>query len=209
MTFDYDKDSKERIPYSHYCELFAQADPLEISVRCNTQYDEDKKEFRLILMGDVITVKHPEGIFYDAQGNVITDYSVMILLLRYLCENSYVRSSGNLLHYTQIPWGEVYFKNFEGRCIKRLAFGFGYDLEKFSAAMQKIPSEKMDMGDCAYSFEFLGGLKMVFILWGQDEEFPPSAQILFEDNFPSAFSAEDAAFAGDISISKIKKLSQS
>ncbi|MFQ9393460.1 MAG: DUF3786 domain-containing protein [Lachnospiraceae bacterium] len=36
--------------------------------------------------------------------------------------------------------------------------------------------------------------------------FPPSAQILFSDNFPLSFSAEDMAVVGDITIGTMKKL---
>jgi hypothetical protein len=34
---------------------------------------------------------------------------------------------------------------------------------------------------------------MTFLVWAADDEFPASAQILFDDNFPSAFTAEDIA----------------
>lgn len=44
------------------------------------------------------------------------------------------------------------------------------------------------------------------ILWAGDDEFPPSAQILFSDNFPLSFSAEDMAVVGDITIGTMKKL---
>ena len=47
MELNYDKDSKERIPYEHYMELYRQADPREISGRCGIPYDEEKQEFCL------------------------------------------------------------------------------------------------------------------------------------------------------------------
>ena len=49
------------------------------------------------------------------------------------------------------------------------------------------------------------GLNVQIILWGPDEEFPPSAQMLFSDNFPFSFSAEGVAGLGDILISAVKK----
>ena len=49
--------------------------------------------------------------------------------------------------------------------------------------------------------------RFCLILWeGEPEEgFPPSAQILFSDNFPAAFSAEDVAYVGDIVMGYMKK----
>ena len=48
-------------------------------------------------------------------------------------------------------------------------------------------------------------LKLCFILWSGDEEFPPSAQILFSDNFPMAFVAEDVAYLGDVILDYMKQ----
>jgi hypothetical protein len=42
------------------------------------------------------------------------------------------------------------------------------------------------------------------ILWEGDDEFPPSAQILFSDNFPVSFQAEDMAVMGDVIIGAMK-----
>jgi hypothetical protein len=58
----------------------------------------------------------------------------------------------------------------------------------------------------AYRFEFSSGLFMSFFIWAADEEFPPSAQILFDDNFPSAFSAEDLAAAGAVALDHLKEM---
>ena len=50
------------------------------------------------------------------------------------------------------------------------------------------------------------GLTIRFLLWLGDEEFPPNGQILFSDNFRYAFTAEDLANAGDIVLTRMKKL---
>ena len=72
--------------------------------------------------------------------------------------------------------------------------------------MEHLGAKKLDLGDASYEFEFMNDLFVRFILWEGDEEFPPSSQILFSDNFPIAFSAEDMAVVGDISIGLLKTL---
>ena len=47
-------------------------------------------------------------------------------------------------------------------------------------------------------------LKFTRILWEGDDEFPPSSQILFSDNFPVSFQAEDMAVMGDVIIGALK-----
>ena len=73
--------------------------------------------------------------------------------------------------------------------------------------MEKIPGvQKIPMGDVAYEFELIDGYRMQFIFWAGDEEFPPSAQILYSDNFQFGFHAEDMVVAGDLSITTLKRL---
>ena len=45
---NYEKDSKERMPWEHYTEEFAKADPAEIAGRLSLPYDEEKKELILL-----------------------------------------------------------------------------------------------------------------------------------------------------------------
>ena len=50
VDLNYEKDSKERIPYEHYLEVYQNADPKEISSRCDVPYDAEKQEFTVSLM---------------------------------------------------------------------------------------------------------------------------------------------------------------
>lgn len=212
MDLHYEKDSKERIPYEHYLELYQKGDPEEISQRTGIPYDSDKQVFTLHLMGVTYQVKHPEYEVVHLPEERIGYYpletavNARILILRYLVEGQASLSAGKFITYREAPWGSVYLKQFDGRCIKRLAYGFGNKTEKFKNAMEKIGAVPLSHGDISYEFEFLDGYRLQMILWEGDDEFPPSSQILFSDNFPIAFQAEDMAVVGDISISTIKAL---
>lgn len=69
---------------------------------------------------------------------------------------------------------------------------------------KRLDATPLEHGDIAYEFEVIDGFRVQMILWAGDDEFPPSSQILFSDNFPIAFQAEDMAVVGDISITMIK-----
>ncbi|MDD7738933.1 MAG: DUF3786 domain-containing protein [Fusicatenibacter sp.] len=217
--FNYEKDSKERIPFEHYLQLYQNADPKEIAVRCAVPYQEETQTFIIHLMGVTYEVRWPE---YEIRhiddlgkdGKQISWYpleekaNARILILRYLTEGGAAPSTGKFLTYRQVPWGEVYFKQFQGRCLFRLAFGFGSKLEQFSKVMERIGAKPIKNGDAGYELEFMDHLYIQLMLWAPDEEFPPSAQILFSDNFPVAFTqGEDMAVVGDVTIDMIKALS--
>ena len=56
MELQYEKDSKERIPYEHYMELFQKADPAEISARTGIPYDKQSQTFNLHLLLSLIHI---------------------------------------------------------------------------------------------------------------------------------------------------------
>ena len=83
--------------------------------------------------------------------------------------------------------------------------GKGIHLGKFMKAMETLPAVRLDRGDASYQLEVMPGYDVRLIVWEGDDEFPPNSQILFSDNFPQAFSAEDRTVVGDILISDIKR----
>ena len=109
-----------------------------------------------------------------------------IFIIRYLAERFVAPFSGKFLTYHDVPWGEVYFRQFQGRCLMRFAFSYGNKLEHFQKVMEHLGAEKSTEGDCSYKLEFMNNLFIKFILWEGDDEFPPSSQILFSDNFAKA-----------------------
>lgn len=144
----------------------------------------------------------------EKDGLLMTSLPAKTFILRYLLEGQYVQSSGKFMTFREVPtYGELYIQPFTGRCIKRLTYGFGFKLKAFAEGMEKIPGvKKIPMGDVAYEFELIDGYRMRFIFWAGDEEFPPSAQILYSDNFQFGFHAEDMVVAGDLSITTLKRL---
>ena len=57
---NYEKDSKERMPWEHYTEEFGKADPAEIAGRLSIPYDEEKKELTLKFLGTVYQISWPD-----------------------------------------------------------------------------------------------------------------------------------------------------
>ena len=199
------RNNKTEIPLAHYKALFAQADPEEMAVRSGAVYQRENGVFEMRMMGQRVLVSWPEGnVSFPDSARTISEYS-SILLLRYLLDGRCAESSGKFLAYQEMPWGEVYFAQFRGRCILRLAYGFGHDPERFSRACAALGGMPVPMADRAFEIPFLEELRVRLLLWEGDEEFQPSAQILFSDNFPLAFSAEDMAVVGDVLLSEMKK----
>ena len=212
MDIPYEKDNLERVPFEHYLAEYEKLDPVEASMRTGVPYDARVNQFDVRLMGYSYRVGFPDFSVEITDGRKDGVFlleempAAKIIVMRFLISGQYVPGGGKYLTFREIPWGEVYFKPFEGRCLTRLKYAFGFKLDKFSEAMEKMGAVKLGLGDASYEFEFINGLHVRFILWTGDDEFPPASQILFEDNFPYAYQAEDLAHVGDISITTLKRL---
>jgi hypothetical protein len=196
-------------PYNHYLQIFRSLDPAETSERCAVPFDPGKSAFYIRLMGTTCEVSFPG---FDACASedeaapcikTIKNYE-KLLLMRYLCEGRYVPRRGGQLAYDEMPNGALYLSNFRNRCVCRAARSFGSDIKSFEQAMTGFRAERLPQGDAGFRFEFVSGLYMSVILWEGDDEFAASAQFLFDDNFPAAFTAEDAAAAGEIAVDRIR-----
>lgn len=208
------ENHKEEVPFEHYLEKYQSLDPVEAAERLNILYDAMTKKFQLSFMGHLYEVDYPQFAVRildqedQSRDLLVNSLPAQTFILRYLLNGQYIKSGGRFMTFREVPtYGELYIQPFTGRCIKRLTYGFGYKLKAFSEAMEKIPgAEKISMGDVAYEFELVKGYRMRFIFWEGDDEFPPSAQILYSDNFPFGFHAEDMVVAGDLSITTVKNL---
>lgn len=198
---------------AHYSAIYMGLDPYEAAERCKLPFDG--RTFSLRLMGAVYRAEFPRFELRETAGicpaeeRAVEDESIRVLVLRYICNGRWTTPGGRQLSYSEVPWGALYFRNFEGRCIKRVERIFGNDPGGFSKLFEKhknLKGKRLDGNEHGWRFEFLNDIFMSIIIWEGDDEFPSKAQILFDDNFPAAFSAEDIAVAGDICISRLKAL---
>jgi hypothetical protein len=205
-------DNRFGNPLRYYEAIYQKLEPGEIAQRCGLEFNMETSRFSLRVLGTEYSVPHPEFALLDSDGHEsageASDYE-KILFLRYLCEGKYFPSQGKRLSYNEIPWGSVYYRNFEGRCLKRCARVFGKDIQKFVKMVENnrnLHAEPLNIGDASYRLEFINGLYITLILWSADDEFQPSAQLLFDDNFVFAFTAEDIAVAAEVLTDRLKKL---
>ena len=201
------ENHKEMVPFEHYVALYAKLDPAEVSQRCGVQYDDLTQSFAVRLLSVDYELTWPAFSIRskDLEGLALQNLPAQMLMIRYLLEGKKSRGTGAFLPYREMPWGEVYLKPFTGRCLNRAAFAFGTRLDAFRAALEKMPVIMLNKGDVSCQMEIMPGYDVRLIVWEGDDEFPPNSQILFSDNFPEAFSAEDRTVVGDLLITEIKR----
>ncbi len=194
------QNNKEEVPFSYYAELYSKADKAEIADRLGIT--PENGVFSVTLMGKTYTVTGNAEIT-DGQGKAPA-LPMQTFLLRYLLEGKNIPALGNWKTFREMPWGELYIKPYTGRVLTRAAFTFGTRIEAFGKAAEKMGAMPVNHGDAGFEFSLIGDYKIRLLVWAGDEEFPPSAQVLYSDNFEEGFAPEDRVVAGDILITAIK-----
>lgn len=202
-------NNKTENPIRIYQEKFREMDPQQMAKRSGCEFRDGA--FEILLMNRRVKLTFPEMETFYEDGSKTAD-NVRILLARYVMEGVQAESSGKMYSYPEMPWGPVYEVQFRGRCISRMAGTYGHNIKGFIEGMEKIGAKEAreasgrfaSGADCAYDIPFLPKLTIRALIWEADEEFPASAQILFSDNFPLAFTAEDMAVIGDIFLNAMK-----
>ena len=197
------ENHKEEVPFAHYEEQFRKLALQDVQNRLPS-VKWDGNEFYVNLLGREYAISHPECVIRATDGGNLPPLSVQTFLLRYLLESKDVAWCGTWKTFREMPWGEMYIKPYTGRVLTRAAFTFGFKLNGFRSACEKMGAEALKHGDAGYQFNLIGNYQMQILMWEGDDEFPPSAQIIYSDNFAEGFAAEDRVVAGDILISTIK-----
>ena len=196
------ENHKEEVPFAHYEQLFRSLDPVEAAERTGAKWAG--KESYVNLLGRDFAISHPDYALRALDGGALPPLPTQTFLLRYLLESKSVAWKGEWKTYREMPWGEMYIQPYTGRVLTRAAYTFGFRLAAFRAAAEKMGAESVKHGDAGFEFPLIGNFKMRFLVWEGDDEFPPSAQVLYTDNIAEGFAAEDRVVAGDILITTIK-----
>ena len=199
-------NQKEEAPFAFYRERFIASDPAEITARLGVPFENGA--FTVTLLGTTYRISHPDCVFTADRENAlgVTSLTVQVLLLRLLLLGKPAPETEDFKSFSELPWGEVYQKPFSGRILNRAAFTFGTRLDDFRRAAEKLGGKPISQGDAAYEFRFTENYRLRLILWEADDEFPPSAQLLYSANFPLGFSADDRVIAAETLLNSLKQL---
>ena len=180
-------NNKELVPLEHYLEEYRKADPEEISSRTGFPFDTERKVFHAVFLGQEYEVAHPEfevSCLDEKYGYspLLETNPAKILVVRFLLEGASAVTTGKFLTYREIPWGEVYYRQFNGRCMMRLAFSYGNKQELFRKSCEAMGAIPVKAADTAYQFEVFPGYFVQFLLWEGDEEFTPRIRYFWDEN---------------------------
>ncbi len=131
-----------------------------------------------------------------------------VLILHYLMAESTKKLTGNWIAYREITEASFYFSAFVKRAIDPLKKVFGRNIPGLSKTAKYTNGKAIDFGDVAFEFKVFPKVPLQLILWEGDDEFPPEANILFDETIGEILSPEDVAWLSGMLVYRLIALSR-
>jgi len=176
-----------------------QLNPQRLAVLTRGDYfSEDAREGLIIpYFGQPRLVSWPEVIVSPPEGQGDLPLTEQILILHYLLKATGEPLSGREIDFRNVPEGGFYWSAFVSRAKKPLLETFGLDLDLYRRVAAALGGAPGTAGDVSATYLAFPLVPVTHVLWRGDEEFPPEANILFDETIPQHLSTEDiAALAG-------------
>ncbi len=163
-------------PFEEPVRLLRQKDPETIAENAGATWGHH----RLILPFLVwdISVEHP-SISYEAPAP-ISGFTMKLLTLLYLNRSDGAGLACNWIPYRELNDGLFYAKNFHETVEERISGRFGSNPGELLSAAGKLGAEPVEQGDAGFIIRTYPRIPLLIILWGEDEEFPASCNVLFD-----------------------------
>ncbi len=136
-------------------------------------------ELRLKFFGRVYKISWPELAVSDPQGCPCTN-PIQAALLQYLVLADGAPLANHWVSLRELPNGAFYERAFQGYSGNLVARAFKGDIKSFRDAALKLGGEPLALGDAAFRFWALPRIPLAVVYWSGGDEFPASAQVLFD-----------------------------
>lgn len=185
-----------------------QAQSLEKMARYSGYQLRDNR-FQVNFLGQEFEVEYPTGKFSpepSPEGEL--PIFAQILVLHYLANTKPVTEEGRLISYKELPGGNIYIQPFTNRAIRPLVQQFGDNPASLIEVASEIGGEPVRHGDAAVLVRAFPRVPVTMVVWGGDDEFPASGNILFDASAGQVLHTEDFAVLASFVVATMKRLAQ-
>lgn len=174
-------------------------DPDQVNNTCGTSRDES----RIILpfFNQELAIKLPKVEFNPP---TISLYE-QILILHYLTTFGKTATKGEYVSFKNLPGASFYNPTYRKRGPERILKAFGNNVEKIVEASEVLGGSRAEYGDVSVKLDVFPKIKAIVVLYRSDDEFPPEANILYNDDIINYLPLEDIAVLSGIIAGRLKK----
>ncbi|GAB4242463.1 MAG: hypothetical protein Kow00129_00960 [Thermoleophilia bacterium] len=130
-------------------------------------------------LGRDLVVRWPD-LTFESSWPFLLSFPWRLMALHYLAEVGASEPGREWIGYRELPDGLFYANTVTREVEQPLAERYGKNTEAFMAAGEQLHGAPLDLADAAFVVHPFPKLPVVFALWGEDEEFPAKAKVLYE-----------------------------
>lgn len=176
---------------------------VEMASRCRLlwlpQPQADAVRFRAF--GVNLVLRLPGFDLTLAEGGAPARLGDQLLVLHYLRCAVSPAPTGEPISFRDLPGGRVYWQPFLSRSITPLLRAIGNDLERLTRHLDRFDWQPVAVGDLGARIHALGRIEATLVYRKGDEEFEPTAELLFDACIRRVYTTEDVAYlAGRICL---------
>jgi len=146
-----------------------------------------------------------DGSIYDELRNKPSEDSVSVYFILFGYANAKLApETSNLISYKQLSGGQAYYKAFMERAVQPLAVTFGSKPKMFVEATKLLGGAPQTFGEYSAKIYALPLVPLTIVLWAETEEFPASANILFDSSANNYLTTEELAGLGGLTFLRLK-----
>ncbi|MEN3014081.1 MAG: DUF3786 domain-containing protein [Endomicrobiia bacterium] len=119
---------------------------------------------------------------------------ISILLLGYLIKklkNEIPKPENELITFNEIPDGKFLYERFKERAVKPLLRKYGNNPEFIFESLNRFKAKKSDISKYAVEIQVFDEVKIIFVLYPEDEEFSSDGNFLFDRSISKIFTTEE------------------
>lgn len=178
-----------------YWEELQAMDTADVCRRSLAFYNEREKAFELRLLSDDLLVYPEERKVVRAsapvsEGDPPPDFNTVLVSVHYLLRAQEVPIANEYITESQVSDGAFFFKGPHALPSWRVEKRFGGDAAGFVEKGRLIGGDPIEFGDAGLEFLVLPRIRIAYVLWEADDEFPARSQILFDASAEKHFALD-------------------
>ncbi len=119
-----------------------------------------------------------------------------------------VGETSTLISFRQIPGGWLYFKPFTKRVLKPLEESFGSKPRLLVKAGKLLGGSEAGFGDSSVKIYALPLVPIAIVLYAGSEEFPASANMLYDSSVTSLLSTEETVMLSELTALRLRQAAE-
>lgn len=169
----------------------------------NTGAEFENGVFRIKFYGEPHLITFPDlEVRVEATGKVC-GLNRTAMFLYYLKTADGTPFAGKWIAFRDLPGGMFYHQAYQGYSGDRLAKAIDNRISVFERAAKNLGGIKLDLGDAAFMFDALPRVKVAAVYYAADEDFPASANVLFDESASHYLPTDALAGVGSALVDRL------